>query len=336
MIISIPHPNKVALLGAYLLDTVKTVTIAVAAGAFCAGPSVALAQGVTGSDATRIRYKTVMVDGIRIFYREAGDPSKPTVLMLHGFPSSSHMFRDLMPLLTQRFHVVAPDYPGSGFSEAPGEEKFKPTFANLAQVMNGFVQSVGLRKFIIYMHDFGGPVGFRMASAHPAMVSGLIIQNANAYEEGIAPAILNDMKTRAAGPLNAEGRQALDSMLSTEGTKFQYLTGARNPSGMDPTGYSIDAWVQAMPAQHRIQQALVVDYYDNVLQYPTWHRYLKEHQPKTLVVWGRNDPIFLEAGAHAYRTALPKAEVHFFNTGHFALEEDAVGIAQRINRFYRD
>lgn len=288
----------------------------------------------TAPEATRIQYKTVEVDGINIFYREAGDRSKPTILLLHGFPTSSNMFRNLLPLLSTRFHLIAPDYPGFGFSEAPGPDKFKPTFENLTRVMNDFVQAVGARKFTLYMQDFGGPIGFRMALAHPEWMDSLIIQNANAYQQGIAPDVLKQMKARAAVPPRPEDDKALEQMLSADGTKMQYLAGARNPAEIDPTSYSVDTWVQAMPEQHRIQKALIVDYYDNVLQYPVWHRYLAERQPKTLIVWGKNDPIFLTAGANAYLADIPNAEVHFFDTGHFALEEDAAGIAQQIIRFY--
>ena len=313
------------------IATAAAVALAAGIGSASGAPS-ASNHGST-SDAFQVSYKTVEVDGIEIFYREAGDPARPTVLLLHGFPSSSHMFRNLIPLLGARFHVVAPDYPGSGFSEAPGIDRFEPTFAHLATVMSDFVAAVGLTSFTIYMQDFGGPVGLRLASERPDRVDGLVIQNANAYVEGIAPDILKDMKTRASGPLDAAADAGLDQLLSMQGTRFQYLTGAREPVHIDPTSYSVDAWIQAMPEQRRIQRALIVDYYDNVLHYPNWQRYLKAHQPRTLIVWGRNDPIFSAAGAEAYRADLPKAELHFYETGHFALEEDAVPIAQQILRF---
>ena len=277
---------------------------------------------------------TVPVDGINIFYREAGEASKPTILLLHGFPSSSHEFRTLLPLLSQQFHVVAPDYPGFGFSDAPDAMVFPPTFANLTKVMEQFVQAVGLSRFTIYMQDFGGPVGFRLAVAHPDIVEGLIVQNANAYEIGIAPEILKDMRERAAGPLDAQADKALEQMLSREDTRFQYLTGVRDPAHVDPASYSLDDYIQAKPDQHRIQKALIVDYYDNVRQYADWQRYLRERQPKTLIVWGQNDPIFLPAGAQAYQANLPSAEIHLLDTGHFALEEDAPEIARLIIRTF--
>ena len=298
------------------------------------GSSAAVAQERSAPASADIRYKSVAVDGINIFYREAGDPAKPTILLLHGFPASSHEFRTLIPLLSAHFHLVAPDYPGFGFSDAPSEARFAPTFANLTTVMDGFVRAVGLTRFTIYMQDFGGPVGFRLAAAHPDIVDGLIIQNANAYEVGIAPDVLKDMRTRAAGPLNAKASAALEGMLSAEGTKFQYLTGVRDPANVDPTSYRLDSFVQALPQQHRIQRALIVDYYDNVRQYSAWHAYLKARQPKTLILWGRNDPIFLPGGADAYKADLPKAEVHMLNTGHFALEEDAKAVAGHILRTF--
>ena len=298
------------------------------------GSSAAVAQERSALAATDIRYKSVAVDGINIFYREAGDPAKPTILLLHGFPASSHEFRTLMPLLSARFHLVAPDYPGFGFSDAPSEARFVPTFANLTTVMDRFVRAVGLTRFTIYMQDFGGPVGFRLAVARPDMVDGLIIQNANAYEVGIAPDVLKDMRTRAAGPMDAKASAALEGMLSPDGTKFQYLTGVRNPANVDLTSYRLDSFIQALPQQHRIQRALIVDYYDNVRQYPAWHAYLKARQPKTLILWGKNDPIFLPAGADAYKADLPKAEVHMLDTGHFALEEDAGAVAGHILRTF--
>ena len=310
--------------------------LALLTSATAAAAQSAPAPTAASTEAARVHYRSADVDGIKIFYREAGDPARPTILLLHGFPSSSNEFRALIPLLSSRFHVVAPDYPGTGFSEAPGADRFQPTFANLARVMAGFIEAAKLRRFIVYMHDFGGPVGFRIAVTHPDWVAGLVIQNANAYEQGIAPDILKDMKARADGPLDAQARDGVERTLSPDGTKFQYLTGVRQPSDVDPTGYGVDSWIQAMPEPHRIQGALLVDYYDNVRQYPAWHDYLKQHQPKTLIVWGKNDPIFLEAGARAYLADLPKAQIHLYDTGHFALEEEAPAIAREIVRTFGD
>ncbi len=299
-----------------------TSVASISSGVYAAGTALA--------DSTSVHYRSLPVQGIKIFYREAGDPGKPTLLLLHGFPSSSNEFRNLIPLLSSRFHIVAPDYPGFGLSDAPAATAFKPTFANLATVMDGFVQAAGLRKFTIYMQDFGGPVGFRLATAHPENVEGFIIQNANAYEVGIAPEVLKEMRARAQGPLDTKASKGLEQMLSFEGTKFQYLTGVRDASRIDPTSYSVDSWIQAMPEQHRIQKALIVDYYDNVRQYPQWQAYLKQYQPETLILWGKNDPIFIVAGATAYKEDLPNAELHLLDSGHFALEDEGDVVAQQI------
>lgn len=306
-----------------------TVVSITPAAATTAGPASPISM-----ESTPMRYDHADIDGIKIFYREAGDPSKPTILLLHGFPSSSHMYRDLIPLLARDFHVVAPDYPGSGYSDAPPTSKFSPTFANLAKVMNDFTTTVGLKEFVIYMQDFGGPVGFRMAVQNPERVKGLIVQNANAYEEGIMPQELAAMKERAAGPLTAEGETQLDMILSPSGTEFLYKTGVRDFAAINPDAYRFDDFVLAKPENRRFQHALLVNYYDNVLHYPKWHDYMQEHQARTLILWGKGDPLFLPAGAEAYKRHLPKAELHFFDTGHFALEEDAPAIAEEIIRFF--
>lgn len=286
------------------------------------------------TESKQMLYKSIDIDGINIFYREAGDRSKPTILLLHGFPSSSHMYRDLIPLLAQDFHVVAPDYPGSGYSDAPPAAKFKPTFADLAEVMSNFTTAVGLKEYVIFMQDFGGPVGFRIAVDHPERVKGLIIQNANAYVEGVMPQELADMKKRAAGALTAEQEKQLDMILSPQGTEMFYKTGVRDFAAVSPDAYHLDNFVLTQPEHRRIQRALLSGYYDNVLQYPKWQAFMAKHEPRTLIVWGKGDPLFLPAGAEAYKRHLPKAELHFFNTGHFALEEDAQAIADEIKRFF--
>lgn len=296
----------------------------------CAAAEPVAPANPTSMEATRIRYNHADIGGIKIFYREAGDRSKPTILLLHGFPSSSHMYRDLIPLLARNFHVVAPDHPGSGYSDAPPASKFEPTFANLAKVMNDFTKAVDLKEFVIYMQDFGGPVGFRMAVQHPERVKGLIIQNANAYEEGILPQGLAAMKGRAAGSLTAEQEKRLDVTLSPVGTEFFYKTGVRDFAFVNPDSYNIDNFVLAKPEYKSIQRALLIDYYDNILEYPAWQAYMRKHQPQTLILWGKGDPLFVPPGAEAYKRDLPKAELHFFNTGHFALEEDAPAIAEKI------
>lgn len=317
-----------------LLIGMATLTLTALSVAPIASTQTTTSAQSEAFDATRVRYKTIEVDGMKIFYREAGDPSKPTILLLHGFPSSSHMFRDLLPLLASNFHLVAPDYPGAGYSEAPSAAKFTPTFENLADVMADFIQRVGLKRFTVYMQDFGGPVGFRLAVKHPEWVQGLIIQNANAYVEGIAPELRKSMQDRFGIPAAAQ-RAQIDQVVSRDFAIRQYKTGVRDFAAMNPDAWNVDGWVLENPDVKRIQGDLIVNYYDNIVEYPRWQAYLREHQPKTLIVWGKNDQIFLPPGAEAYQRDLPHAELHYFNTGHFALEEDAPGIAKAIDQFFR-
>lgn len=284
---------------------------------------------------SRVQYRTVVVKGIKIFYREAGDPRKPTLLLLHGFPSSSHMYRELIPLLSNDFHLVAPDYPGSGFSDYPSAEKFSPTFESLADVMAAFVSQIGLKSYVLYLQDFGGPVGFRMAVKNPAAVAGLIIQNANAYVEGIAAEQLGGMRARAAG-LTPEGRRQIEQLVSRDFTMFQYRTGSRNFESIDPTGWNLDALLLENPSVRRIQIGLMSDYFSNVIDYPNWQAFMRARPLKTLIVWGRNDPIFLPAGAHAYLRDIPDARLRLLDTGHFALEEDVLPISREIRKMFAD
>jgi pimeloyl-ACP methyl ester carboxylesterase len=280
-----------------------------------------------------MRYRTVDIDGIKIFYREAGDPARPTILLLHGFPSSSHMYRDLIPLLAPHFHVVAPDYPGFGNSDAPAATVFEPTFANLAVVMEHFVEKLELGHFVIYMQDFGGPVGFRMAVKHPQSIDGFVIQNANAYLEGLSVESIKSIRSLD-GKLTPEGKAFADSTVEAPFTKFMYHTGVRNEADLDPGAWKTDLQALEGPDNKRIQRSLIVDYHTNLDLYPAWQAYLKKYQPPALIVWGKNDRIFLQQGAEAYKRDLPRAQVYFFDTGHFALEEDAAGIADKIIQFY--
>lgn len=287
----------------------------------------------TPKPAEKITYHYADVGGIKIFYREAGDANKPTLLLLHGFPSSSHMFRELIPRLSPYFHIIAPDYPGAGNSEAPSADKFTPTFANLADVMEALVVKLGLAHFRVYMQDFGGPVGFRLAVKHPEWIDGLIIQNANAYLDGLSAHFLKDVRERS-GVLTAEQRAAVDKIVSLEATRFLYLHGTRKPDDVSPDGLNMDAYTLQNPDSHRIQAALIANYYTNVERYPKWQEFLRDKQPPTLIVWGRNDVIFLPAGAEAFKRDVPKVEVHFYDTGHFALEEDVEPISVDIIRFF--
>lgn len=280
----------------------------------------------------RTAYGTLEQDGLNLFYREAGPKEAPTILLLHGFPSSSHMFRDLMPLLADDFHLIAPDYPGFGYSSAPPVTEFAYTFDGLADVIERFVQGLKLESFSLYMQDYGGPVGFRLAARHPEWVEALIIQNANAYEEGFT-----DISRNLLEPLNRTGatEQPVLDLSKLEGTKFQYQHGARDPNGMNPDAWTHDQYGLDRPGNKLIQLDLQANYHTNLAQYDRWHAYLREHQPPALVVWGEGDPIFGVEGAHAYERDLKDIEVHLLNTGHFALEEDAEVIAEHIQRFLK-
>lgn len=278
------------------------------------------------------KYRTADVVGVKIFYREAGDPQQPTILLLHGFSSSSHMFRDLIPLLSDRFHLVAPDYPGFGHSEAPPAGKFEPTFANLEVLIEKFVETIGLNSFIVYMQDFGGPVGFRMAVRRPEWIAGLIVQNANAYFEGFPPEQLAAMKSGAASGERTAPTSA--QVVRPEFIHYMYRSGARDVAGLNPDAWTVDIAALQNPEAKRIQSALIDDYPTNIKLYPEWQAYLRQWQPKTTIVWGKNDRGFTPAGAEAFLRDLPEADLNFFDTGHFALEEDADGIAQAIRRFF--
>lgn len=280
-----------------------------------------------------VAYKYAQVEGRKIFYREAGRRSDPTIVLLHGFPSSSHMYRELIPLLADRFHVVAPDYIGFGHSDAPPATEFRYTFDNLAKAMVGFLNELELREYLLYMQDFGGPVGFRVATAHPERVKGLVIQNANAYAEGLSDAARGFLyplwKER-----NEKTLAAFRNLIALDGTRFQYQAGTRNPEGLNPDAWVFDQALLDRPGSAERQLALFIDYENNVALYDDWQAYLRKYQPKTLVVWGKGDPFFTVAGAEAYRRDLKNVEVHLLNTGHFALEEDAPQIAHLIKRTF--
>lgn len=285
------------------------------------------------SQSNEVASKYANIDGIRVFYREAGDANKPTLLLLHGFPSSSHEFRDLIPLLSDRFHVIAPDYPGMGYSEAPPADRFAPTFDHLAEITEKLVEGLGDKHLIIYMTDFGGPVGMRMAVKHPDRVSGLIFQNAVVSQAGIDP-VRRQRDEAITGAATPEKRAIAESHVSMATALLLYQHGARNPAGLNPDAWTNDAAALANPDSKRIMTDLQLDIPSNVAAFPAWQAYLHTRQPKTLVVWGRNDPIFVPAGAEAIRKEVPAAEVHYYDTGHFALEEDHVDIARQIRAFF--
>lgn len=293
--------------------------------------AVLLSGPALAGDSSEVRYRTRTVDGVSIFYREAGPPDAPAVLLLHGFPTSSHMYRDLIPRLAKRYRVIAPDYPGYGFSDAPSPKSFTYTFDHLAEVMDSFVQAVGAKRYALYMQDFGGPVGFRLAAKHPERVSALIIQNANAYEEGLSEAM--DAARPAWVERTPQSEATMRGFLTAETTRFQFLHGAKDPSRISP-----DAWTHAQafldrPGNDEIQLALLHDYGSNLKRYPQWHAYFRAYRPPTLVVWGKNDPFFTVEGARAYARDIPHIETHILDAGHFALEEEAARIADLMSDF---
>ena len=266
-------------------------------------------------------YRNATVDGHTIFYREAGRPDAPAVLLLHGFPTSSHMFRDLIPLLADRFRVVAPDLPGFGFSDGPDRAAFPYTFDRLAAIIDRFTTIVGLERFAVYVFDYGAPIGFRLALAHPERITAVISQNGNAYEEGLSEG-WNPIQAYWREPTEAR-RAALRGFLTLEATKGQYTHGVADPSLIAPESYTLDSALLARPGNAEIQLDLFLDYASNVALYPRFQAYLRTHRPPVLAVWGRNDPFFLAAGAEAFRRDVPDAEIRFLDTGHFALETHA-------------
>jgi pimeloyl-ACP methyl ester carboxylesterase len=278
-----------------------------------------------------VRYRTVDVDGHRVFYREAGDAKRPALLLLHGFPTSSHMFRDLIPRLADRFHLIAPDLPGFGFSDAPDRAQFRYTFDHLATVIAGFTDAIGLQRYAIYVFDYGAPVGFRLALARPERVTAIVSQNGNAYEEGLS-GDWSPIQRYWQEP-NAANREALRAQLTPEATKWQYVHGVSDEALVAPESYTLDSALLARPGNDEIQLDLFLDYASNVALYPAFHEYFATRKPPFLAVWGRNDPFFLPPGAEAFRRDNPNAEVHFYDTGHFALETHAADIADAIRGF---
>jgi pimeloyl-ACP methyl ester carboxylesterase len=278
-------------------------------------------------------YRSVDVDGFNVFYREAGLADAPKLLLLHGFPSSSHMFRDLIPLLADRFHLVAPDLPGFGRSDMPPRNAFAYTFDNIARVIDRFTEVIGFDRFAIYVFDYGAPTGFRIAAKHPERVTALISQNGNAYEEGLSEG-WNPIQAYWRDP-SPENRAALRAFLSPTTTRWQYTHGVPDPALVSPDGSSLDDFYLARPGADEAQLDLFGDYKSNVALYPTFQRYFRTHTPRFLAVWGKNDPFFLPAGAEAFKRDIPRAEVHFFDTGHFALETHSLDIAGVIREFLR-
>jgi pimeloyl-ACP methyl ester carboxylesterase len=280
-----------------------------------------------------IRFRKVAVQGLDIFYREAGPKDAPKLLLLHGYPSSSHMFRDLIPLLADRFHIIAPDLPGFGQSDMPAREAFTYSFDHIADVIDRFTEVVGFDRFAIYVFDYGAPTGFRIAARHPDRITAIISQNGNAYEEGLSDG-WSPVQAYWRDPSDAN-RQALRQMQLPETTIWQYTHGVADPTTVSPDGYTLDNHYLARPGADEVQLDLIGDYKSNVALYPTFQAYFRTHQPPVLAIWGRNDPFFLPPGAEAFKRDVPGAVVQFLDTGHFALETHAAEIAAAIREFLK-
>jgi pimeloyl-ACP methyl ester carboxylesterase len=276
-------------------------------------------------------YRTVDVDGLDVFYREAGSADEPTLLLLHGFPTSSHMFRDLIPLLSDRFHLVAPDLPGFGRTALRSRDEFTYSFDHLAKVIGRFTEVIGLDRFALYVFDYGAPTGLRVALAHPERITAIISQNGNAYEEGLSDG-WNPIQRYWREPSDAN-RHALRELLAPESVRWQYTHGVPDPALVSPDGSALDSHYLERPGADEAQLDLFLDYASNVALYPAFQAYFREHRPPFLAVWGKNDPFFLPPGAEAYKRDIPDAEVRFLDTGHFALETHAAEVADAIGQF---
>ena len=318
----------------------RGLALAAAAGmfaGFAAPASVATADRQTrvavADDGPLVYTRTIEIEGINVAYREAGpaDSAAPTIVLLHGFPTSSHMFRDLIPQLSDRFRVIAPDYPGYGLSDAPSVEDWSYTFDSAAGVVDELLETIGADSYTLYIMDYGAPVGFRIATAHPERIEGLIVQNGNAYEEGLRE-FWEPLKAYWADQ-SESNEAALRGLLTIDATKWQYTHGTRNPEAISPDNWLVDQPLLDRPGNQEIQLAMFLDYGSNPGRYPAWQEYLRTHQPPTLIVWGKNDYIFPAEGATPYLRDLPDAELHLLNTGHFALEEDGEVIARLIRGF---
>jgi pimeloyl-ACP methyl ester carboxylesterase len=320
----------------------RRMLTATATGGLLASTTLAQAQAAEPSTSGRgganpdpakpaVAYRTADLDGFNIFYREAGAPDQPKLLLLHGFPSASHMFRDLIPLLADRFHTIAPDLPGFGRSDMPDRGSFIYTFDRVADVIDRFTEVIGLRRFSVYVFDYGAPTGFRLAVRHPDRITAIISQNGNAYEDGLSDG-WSPIRAywQDESPAN---REALRAFLKPETTVWQYTHGVDDVTRISPDGYSLDNYYLARPGADEVQLDLFGDYKSNVALYPTFQEYFRTHKPPCLAVWGKNDPFFLPTGAEAFRRDIPDAVVRFFDTGHFALETHAAEIAAAIRDF---
>jgi len=280
---------------------------------------------------TPVRYRSVDVGGLKVFYRQAGPPNAPKLLLLHGFPSAGHMFRDLIPRLADSFHIIAPDLPGFGQSEMKARDSYAYTFENIADVIDRFTAIVGFDRFAVYVFDYGAPTGFRLAMRHPERISAIISQNGNAYEEGLSEG-WKPIRQYWQDP-SAKNRDVLRAFLAPDTTRWQYTHGVADETMVSPDGYSLDNFYLARPGAHEVQLDLLGDYKSNIALYPQFQNYFRTRKPAFLAVWGKNDPFFLPAGAEAFKRDIPDAEVRFLDTGHFALETHCEEIAMAIRDF---
>jgi len=280
----------------------------------------------------KVYFRSVKVDGVKIAYREAGDPNRPTVLLLHGFPTSSQQYRNLIPVIGRKFHVLAPDYPGYGASEMPARDAFKYSFSNFTTMIEKFLKKKGVERYALYVMDYGAPVGFRLFARAPERVSAFVIQNGNAYEEGLKK-FWDPIKAYWADPENTKKRDALRQFLTIGATKWQYTHGVANVERISPDNWHTDQYLLDRPGNKDIQLDMFLSYGTNVVEYPKWQALFRKHQPPALLVWGKNDPIFPEAGAHPYKRDLKDLEFHILDTGHFALEEYGDFIGARMLDF---
>jgi len=279
-------------------------------------------------------YRTTTIDGLNIFYREAGDPALPALLLLHGFPASSFMYRELIGRLAHRFHVIAPDYPGFGHSEAPSVAEFSYTFDNLADVVGKLVDQLGLKSYGLYMQDFGGPVGFRLATRRPDRIDFLVVQNANAYEEGLPDDFWGLARALWKGPSTVNYAKVREAAMSDEALAWNYTHGVKDVERIDPDNWLLQRALLARPGNKDAMAALLYDYKNNLPLYPVWQAYFRQHQPPVLVVWGANDAIFPPSGAYPYQRDLKRVDFKLLDTGHFALEELGEAIAVHIAHFH--
>jgi pimeloyl-ACP methyl ester carboxylesterase len=297
-----------------------------------AAPVAMAKDAVNVASTATVEYRTVKVDGVKVFYREAGPKNAPVLLLLHGFPTSSQMFRNLIPQLADRYRVIAPDYPGYGQSDMPPMDKFTYSFDNLAKVIDKFTEQLGLTRYALYVQDYGAPIGYRIAHAHPERVTAIVVQNGNAYDEGIANDFWDPARAYWKDKTVANGDK-LRPLFELPATKWQYSEGARNIERVSPDPAILDQAYMDRPGNKDIQLEMFYSYGTNPGHYPEWQAYFRKYQPPMLIVWGKNDKIFPPAGAHPYLRDLPKAELHLLDTGHFALEEDSQVIAGYIRNF---